>query len=201
MLPPVYAEIRSRLEGHDVVFLVGSHAFSAHYYTPVSPIPDGTTVVQLDSDRDELGRTYPAAIALHGGIKPSLAALAARLEAREPYAEPAQSLAMRRHSGPEGASGSDAAAVARALVAALPDDAVLIEEGITTGIHVRREFAASRPGSFHHSVGGALGWGIGGGIGVKLARPEVPVVAAVGTAARCSGSRACGRRRATRSRC
>ncbi len=57
---------------------------------------------------------------------------------------------------------------------------MLIEEGITTGIHVRRAFAADRPGSFHHSVGGALGWGLGGAIGVKLARPEAPVVAAVG---------------------
>ena len=41
MLPPVYAEIRERLEGHDVVFLVGSHAFSAHYYTPVERDPRG----------------------------------------------------------------------------------------------------------------------------------------------------------------
>jgi benzoylformate decarboxylase len=80
---------------------------------------------------------------------------------------------------PEGAVG-DAATAAAALVAALPEDTVLIEEGITTGLHVRREFAADRPGSFHHSVGGALGWGLGAAIGVKLARPEAPVVAAVG---------------------
>ena len=41
MLPPVNAEIRRLLEGHDVIFLVGSHAFSAHYYTPVRGDPRG----------------------------------------------------------------------------------------------------------------------------------------------------------------
>ena len=74
----------------------------------------------------------------------------------------------------------DATAAAEALVAGLPDDAIMIEEAITSGLEVRRLFAADRPGSYHHSVGGALGWGIGGGIGVKMARPDDPVVAVVG---------------------
>jgi benzoylformate decarboxylase len=189
MLPPVNSEIRSRLDPHDVVFLVGSHAFSAHYYTPARAISESATVVQLDDDEAELGRNYPVALGLQGGIRASLAQLLPLLEGHSP--EAAERLAAARDrpspgtpgSGaedvPEGAVG-DAATAAAALVAALPEDTVLIEEGITTGLHVRREFAADRPGSFHHSVGGALGWGLGAAIGVKLARPEAPVVAAVG---------------------
>jgi benzoylformate decarboxylase len=189
MLPPVNSEIRSRLDAHDVVFLVGSHAFSAHYYTPARAIPESATVVQLDDDEAELGRNYPVALGLHGGIRASLAQLLPLLQGRSPEAAERLAAARDRPSPgtpgreaeevPDGAAG-DSATAAAALVAALPEDTVLIEEGITTGLHVRREFAADQPGSFHHSVGGALGWGLGAAIGVKLARPEAPVVAAVG---------------------
>jgi benzoylformate decarboxylase len=186
MMPPVNAEIRRRLDGHDVIFLVGSHAFSAHYYTPVRAIPEAATVLQLDSDPGELGRNYPVAIGLLGGVRVTLSELAARLDGRCPAAPQRLGVAKERHereragATTDGSDPGDAAAAAAALTAALPENTILIEEGITTGIHVRREFAADRPGSFHHSVGGALGWGIGAGIGVKLARPEAPVVAAVG---------------------
>jgi benzoylformate decarboxylase len=185
MLPPVNAEIRRRLGGHDVIFLVGSHAFSAHYYTPARAIPEGATVLQLDSDAAELGRNYPVAIGLHGGVRATLRELSSVLQGRCDAA-PERLAAARKRYEEEAARPSregtpnDPAAVAEALVAALPPETVLIEEGITTGIHVRRAFAAGRPGSFHHSVGGALGWGIGAGIGVKMARPDTPVVAAVG---------------------
>ena len=74
----------------------------------------------------------------------------------------------------------DPAAAADALVAGLPDGTIMIEEAITTGLEVRRAFAASQPGSYHHSVGGALGWALGAGIGVKMARPDDPVVSVVG---------------------
>ncbi|HEY1238580.1 MAG TPA: thiamine pyrophosphate-dependent enzyme [Solirubrobacterales bacterium] len=187
MLPPVDELIREKLAGHDVVFLIGSHAFSAHYYTDATPIPENTRVLQLDSDRSELGRNYPASIALQGGIGPTVRALTrliqghceeadARLEgARKERAERAATSA----PDPTG-ERMDPAAAAEALVAGLPDGTIMLEEAITTGLEVRRAFAADRPGSYHHSVGGALGWALGAGIGVKMARPDDPVVSVVG---------------------
>jgi benzoylformate decarboxylase len=187
MLPPVDELIRERLSGHDVAFLVGSHAFSAHYYTDATPIPERTRLLQLDSDRSELGRNYPASIALHGGIAPTVRALTRMIAGRCPEAETRLAAARaepadRKHASPAAALGDriDPSAAAEALVAGLPDDAIMIEEAITTGLEVRRAFAADRPGSYHHSVGGALGWAIGGGIGVKMARPDSPVVSVVG---------------------
>lgn len=37
MLPATHAGIREQLTGHDVVFVIGTHAFMAHHYTPGSP--------------------------------------------------------------------------------------------------------------------------------------------------------------------
>jgi benzoylformate decarboxylase len=188
MLPPVDELIRKRLSKHDVVFLVGSHAFSAHYFTEAIPIPERTQVVQLDEDRAELGRNYPASIALHGGIGPTVRALIRMTKGRCPEAGPrleaakAERVAQAPPDGAPPATGErmDATAAATALVAGLPDETILLEEAITTGLEVRRIYAADRPGSYHHSVGGALGWALGAGIGVKMARPDAPVVSVVG---------------------
>jgi benzoylformate decarboxylase len=186
MLPPVDALIQERLSGHDVVFLVGSHAFSAHYYTDATPIPERTQIVQLDEDRAELGRNYPAQVALHGGIGPTVRAITEIVSGRCPEAEARIEAAKKAQaeaapeSAPANGDRMDPAAAADALVAGLPDGTVMLEEAITTGLEVRRAFAASRPGSYHHSVGGALGWALGAGIGVKMARPDDPVVSVVG---------------------
>ena len=187
MLPPVDALIQEKLSGHDVVFLVGSHAFSAHYHTDATPIPERTEILQLDEDRAELGRNYPASIALHGGIGPTVRAITGIVSGRCPEAEARIEAATedRSEGAATGAPASngepmDPAAAADALIAGLPDDTIMLEEAITTGLEVRRAFAADRPGSYHHSVGGALGWALGAGIGVKMARPDDPVVSVVG---------------------
>jgi benzoylformate decarboxylase len=186
MLPPVDALIGEKLAKHDVVFLVGSHAFSAHYYTEATPIPERTQILQLDSDRSELGRNYPAQVAVHGGIGPTVRAITDLVSGRCPEAQARNEAAKKAHAeGPTSAPASDGerinpAAAADALVAGLPDGTIMLEEAITTGLEVRRAFAASRPGSYHHSVGGALGWALGAGIGVKMARPDDPVVSVVG---------------------
>src|SRR3954447_6257494 len=188
MLPPVDALIQEKLAKHDAVLLVGSHAFSAHYFTEATPIPERTRILQLDSDRTELGRNYPAEIALQGGISPTIRALTRLTAGHCPEAEPGIAAAKSEHgdrsrpTAPPPSSGErmDATAAAEALVAGLPDDAIMIEEAITTGLEVRRVYAADRPGSYHHSVGGALGWALGAGIGVKMAEPDRPVVSVVG---------------------
>lgn len=188
MLPPVDQLIREKLAEHDVAFLIGSHAFSAHYYTEATPIPDRTRILQLDADRTELGRNYPAEIALQGGIGPTIRALTRLTVGHCPEAEARIAAAKSergdrsRPSAPPASTGErmDATEAAEALVAGLPEDTIMIEEAITTGLEVRRVFAADRPGSYHHSVGGALGWALGAGIGVKMAKPDRPVVSVVG---------------------
>jgi benzoylformate decarboxylase len=187
MLPPVDALIQEKLAQHDAVFLIGSHAFSAHYFTDATPIPERTQLLQLDEDRAELGRNYPAQLALQGGIGPTVRAITEIVSGRCPEAE-ARIEAARSAKvdvAPATAPASngermDPSAAAEALVAGLPDGTIMLEEAITTGLEVRRAFAATRPGSYHHSVGGALGWALGAGIGVKMARPDDPVVSVVG---------------------
>ncbi|HEY7594292.1 MAG TPA: thiamine pyrophosphate-binding protein [Actinophytocola sp.] len=179
MPAPRNAAVREALDGHDVVFVVGSHAFSPHHYTPGSPIPDGTRVVQLDSDPAEPGRNFPVELGLVGGVRPSLARLAAALDGR--VSVPPQQVRRPRVERPRTGRGPiDPAAAAHAIADALPPDAVVVDEAITIGVLLRPLLRLPRPGGFVHTVGGGLGWGIGAAIGSRLGRPDRPVVAVLG---------------------
>jgi benzoylformate decarboxylase len=191
MLRPTNAAVRAALTGHDVVFVVGTHAFTPHHYTEGSAIPDGTTVVQLDTDPAEIGRNFPVAVGMVGALGPSLAALADEVGDRVPQAaarlaEAGAANTARRADidatafATYGGSPLRPLAAAHAIAAGLPTDAIVMEEAITVGIMLRGLLRQDRPGSYVHTVGGGLGAGIGGAIGVRLGAPDRPVVAVLG---------------------
>ncbi|TDC49304.1 thiamine pyrophosphate-binding protein [Micromonospora sp. KC207] len=190
-LPATHAAIRAALTGHDIVFIVGCHAFTPHHYTPEHPLPDGIRVVQLDSDAAEIGRNFAADRGLVGGIRVSLEALAELLDppaagSARRTAEAARRSAARRARADQqfrdrrGPAPIDPYAAAYAVATGLPDDAVLVEEAITTGVLLRRVLRLDRPGSYVHTVGGGLGSGIGAAVGHRLGDPRRPVVAVLG---------------------
>jgi benzoylformate decarboxylase len=190
-LPPVNAAIRERLTPHDAVFVVGCHAFMAHHYTPVAPVPPEAIVVQLDSDQHEIGRNFRVDVGLAGGIRTTLAALADRLAGTVPDASDrataAGTIAAARRAEVDakaqaayGPAPLDPLAAAHAVAAGLPADAVVVEEAITTGVLLRDVLTLDRPRSLVHTVGGGLGSGIGAAIGTRLGDPSRPVVAVLG---------------------
>ncbi|MDX2811420.1 thiamine pyrophosphate-binding protein [Streptomyces sp. PA03-5A] len=192
-LPPVNARIHERLKGHDALLIAGCRAFTPHHYTPGPPVPAHLTVVQIDTDPAEPGRNFPVALGLTGPLDSSLAALAGHLarlvpedtarerirEAGARHAEARDRLDLRARSAGRRAP-VDPLAAAHALATALPEEAVLVEESITVGVHLRGVLRRDRPGGFVHTVGGGLGWGIGAAVGHRLGAPGRPVVAVLG---------------------
>lgn len=187
MLPPRNAAIRAALEPHDVVLIVGCHAFMPHHYTPGPAIPDGAAVVQVDVDPAEIGRNFPVAAGLPGALGPTLRALAAELPDRSARqaAVTARSASARAERDAEardryGPAPLDPLAAMHAVAAGLPADAVVVEEAITAGIALRSVLRLDRPRSYVHTVGGGLGWGIGAAVGTRMGDPTRPVVAVLG---------------------
>ncbi|MEV6834729.1 thiamine pyrophosphate-binding protein [Streptomyces sp. NPDC051133] len=191
MLDARYSAIRAALDGHDVVLIAGTHAFMAHHYEPGSPIPEGTEVLQLDSDPGEPGRTFPVAVGLVGGVRTTLDALATQLAGKVPQAADRIAEAGRRHEAARtevrqralaahGAAPMDPLAAVHAVVAGLPEHAVVVEEAITSGLLLRQVLPLRRPRSYVHTVGGGLGHGIGAAVGSRLGDPSRPVVAVLG---------------------
>ncbi|MFE0255596.1 thiamine pyrophosphate-binding protein [Streptomyces sp. NPDC059010] len=193
MLPPRHDAIRAALAAHDAVLIAGAHAFTPHHYTPGPALPPGLTVVQLDSDPDEIGRNFPVDAGLVGSLAPSLHRLAELLRDRvtDRIAEGRVLRAGEQHSAErERAESAARAAYSRAPLApwaaahavarGLPPGTVVVEEAITVGLLLRRLVRLDRPGSYTHTVGGGLGWGIGAAVGRALAEPGRPVVAVLG---------------------
>ncbi|MEU6372978.1 thiamine pyrophosphate-binding protein [Streptomyces sp. NPDC046909] len=193
MLPPRHDAIRAALAPYDVLLIAGAHAFTPHHYTPGPALPPGLTVVQLDSDPDEIGRNFPAEAGLVGSLTPSLHRLADLLRERVP-AHTAKGRTLRageRHTADRDRAESAARAAyspaplapwaaAHAVARGLPPGAAVVEEAITVGLLLRRLVRLDRPGSYTHTVGGGLGWGIGAAVGRALAEPGRPVVAVLG---------------------
>jgi benzoylformate decarboxylase len=193
MLPPRHDAIRAALSSYDTVLIVGAHAFTPHHYSPGPALPPGITVVQLDSDADEIGRNFPADAGLVGALAPSLHRLAELLREQVPdHTAKARVLrAGERHTAERARAESAARAAyssaplapwaaAHAVARGLPSDAVVVEEAITVGLLLRRLLRLDRPGSYTHTVGGGLGWGIGAAVGRSLAEPGRPVVSVLG---------------------
>src|SRR5436309_2042537 len=87
-LPPMAAPpIRALLMRHDLLFSVGGDLFTLSLPDDVDPMPPGLTVVHLDVNPWELGKNYPAEVAILGEPKATLPELAE---------------AIRRHTGKNG---------------------------------------------------------------------------------------------------
>ncbi len=187
------ASVAGTLSGFSRVFVVGAKAFLVYPWTPGSPLPDSVELLHLDADPTQVARDLPTRFGTVGEVKASLAALAPLVAARVDTAAVAAVLE-RARADQAGAAERFAAmaaghgdavpllpvAATGALLAALPDDGVVVDEAITTGFYVRMLFRTSAPGSYYFCRGGGLGWGLPAALGVKLARPDRPVLCIIG---------------------
>ncbi|HBM82346.1 MAG TPA: acetolactate synthase large subunit [Halieaceae bacterium] len=70
----------------------------------------------------------------------------------------------------------DANSVAQALAHYLPENAVVVDEGITSGLACFPLTANARPHDWLNQTGGAIGWGLPAAVGAALAAPERKVI-------------------------
>jgi benzoylformate decarboxylase len=194
MLTPAAAAIRAALTPYERVFAIGSRPFMAYPYTDGSPLPDGTDLVQLCPDAQQLGRTYAVQLGLVGDPRATLEALVPLVRDRADAAAAKDAVEAGRarrtaeierleESAREryGATPLDPMAAAHAVVRAMPKGMAVVDEAITTGVYVRGFHHWTEPGRYFFCEGGGLGWGMPAALGVSLAYDRaVPVLAATG---------------------
>ncbi len=182
-LPADAAGQRGTLLALHTVLLIGSRGLMTFLYRDISAVPDGLRLLQLSPAAEDLGRSHPTALGLAGDPRATLEALAPMLgavdaaEAARPTEHPAETSG--GHCGDESDPMHPLAAV-RAVLAALPPDSTVVDEGVTSDPYVRAFHQADNPGRFLYSRGGGLGWGLPAAMGVSLGRDRQPVVAITG---------------------
>jgi benzoylformate decarboxylase len=195
-LARVAPAVRQLLLDADVLFSVGGDLLTLSLPFDVDPMPPGLEVIHLDIDPWELGKNYPTGVAILGDPKATLPEILAAIEARMTPARRQQArerlLANRAAKSRQVEELRTQAraeaqrtpitplALVSAVADALPSEAVVVDESISSGGGLRVLLRSDDPRSFYGLRGGGIGWGLPAAIGVKLALPDRPVVALVG---------------------
>jgi benzoylformate decarboxylase len=189
-------EVRKVLEQYDVLFSVGADLFTLSLPHATDPMPPGLPLIHLDTDPWEIGKNYPAQVAILGDPKATLPDITAALRtalsasakaaARERLAAASEAIRTERAAlkakarALAGATPVQPLALLEAIGETLPKDAVVIEEALSSAPGIRSLINSEDPQSYFGLRGGGIGWGLPAAIGAKLALPDRPVVALVG---------------------
>ena len=192
-LPPNASSINKALGSLERVLYVGGRVLMTYPYTPGPALPEHVELLHLSPDAHQLGRTYATRLGLHGDPRASLDALLPLLRDRVDAGASAAAVDAARAQSDATAAGLEEKARGRygevpmhpmaaghAVLRAVPTDALVVDEAITTGVYVRGFHHPSRAGRYFFCRGGGLGWGMPAAVGVSLGSGREPVLCVVG---------------------
>ncbi len=190
-------QVRDTLTPHDLLICLGAEVLTMSVYSPVDPLPPDTRLVQIGLRDWEMGKNWPAEIALRADLGETLRALVPVLQGlggrklADAAAASLKKLETRNWSAQRASKAKAAAALAAKsplspdwlmlrLSDSLPHDAVVVDEGLTTAFSLLSFFRYRDRQSYFGNVTGGIGWGIAAAVGVQLALPQRKVVAVIG---------------------
>src|SRR4030081_1709947 len=186
-------QVRETLAPYDLMIVLGADPVRMSVYSEVDPLPDGLGIVQIGLVDWDLAKNYGAEIALKADVKETMRALipalksagGSALEARAKQGlaalAPKNWTAKRKNlieqiSKSSEKSPIDADWLSLQVIEAMPDNAILVDEGLTSS----RQMLALRPHrdryGYHALASGGIGWGFPASVGVSMANPDRPVV-------------------------
>ena len=188
--------IRGLLMQHDLLVSIGADLFTLSLPGEVESMPEDLPVIHLDTNPWELAKNYPEQVSILGEPKVTLPELTRAVLNARSAAEAEAAVKRLEHVKAEGVASlhklhamADAVAerhpvhplaLMQTIGRRLPDDAVVIDETVSSGTGLRRFLKSDDAQSFFGLRGGGIGWGLPAAIGVKLALPDRPVVALIG---------------------
>jgi benzoylformate decarboxylase len=189
--------VRRILSDYDLMFCVGADVLKMSVWSETEPLPETTAVAMVGLRDWEMGKNFPAEIALRADVRETLKALVPLLKklggdalAQRAKASLAE-IATRNWSAQRAARKAKLTQPASEkplhaewammrLVEKMPKDAILVEEGLTSTTTLFNYFPFRDRNSYFGNVSGGIGWGIAAAVGVQIAHPARRVVAVIG---------------------
>ncbi len=191
--------LRGQLSAADVILAVGTPLVTSLLPLSESPLPPQASIIHIDLNPWEISKSWSVQ---HGIMADPKMALTDLLAALQKHLTPSHQEAVQRRTQAVQAMAQqvmqamDASAQARwdsvpiaparmakELAAAIAPGTLLFDESVTAGGHLMRHLRMSEPGTHYRASGGGLGPGMPNPIGIKLARPDRPVLSVVGDGA------------------
>jgi benzoylformate decarboxylase len=189
--------VRSILSEYDLMLCVGSDVLQMSVWSEVEPLPETTKVAMIGLRDWEMGKNFPAEIALRADVKETLKALVpvlkklggaaladkakasvAKLAEKNWTAQRAQRL--KAVQAPKAGEPLPPDWVMARIAEAIPKDGILVEEGLTSAATLPSFYPYRDRKSFFGNVSGGIGWGIAAAVGVQIAEPRRRVFAVIG---------------------
>ncbi len=174
-LPPAQKQLAEKLSGHDVVLVLGAPVFLYYPYVPGPTVAAGTRVLHVSEDPEEAARAA-VGTSVVGDVGIAVRVLTELLPA--PDREPPQ--AQEPPPEPDPGTPMSVEYVMHAIAGVLPEEAVVFDEAASSKAKLHRHIRPNRPGGYHTSAAGGLGFCMPGSVGFKLAVPGRPVVCIIG---------------------
>ena len=192
-LPPYVGLYREAFAETDVLLAVGARVFHDFFAPATGILADDARLVHLDINQDAIGRVEPTDVGLWSDLGIGLDELYAAVSELQTPAQAdaasrrAESLAAGypgRRASPPGADGArpmPSTAMMAGLAEGLPEDVIVVDDSISCrpDLHAAVTFDQRRRVQAERA-GGAIGWGMGGALGVALAAPDKRVVGVIG---------------------
>ncbi len=171
----------------DLVFFIGSHTggqVTNGYQIP----PQGTPIIQLDINPEEIGRNYPVQVGLQGDVKTSLRHMidrAAPADPRQAWVGRVQEKVREWKTEMAHLVDSDILPMrperlCRELSDYLPSDAILVSDTGHAGVWTGTMLDLKHADQSYIRCSGSLGWGLPAAMGAKCAQPDRPVLCFTG---------------------
>lgn len=192
------ADVRKTLLPFDLMIVLGSDVLTMSVDSDIDPKPPTLKIVQIGLNDWEMGKNYAAEIAVRADVRETLDALTPILKARggAALAETAKarlaSLIDTNWSARRDRRVNEIGSLAHQkpingdwltlnLVEALPDNAILVQEGLTTTRNTIFDLYPYRDRyGFHGLASGGIGWSLPAAVGIQIANPDRPVTTVVG---------------------
>ena len=193
-----FPDSRERMSRGDAVLMVGNLASGYTMFSdPLTRFFDpGTKLVHINSDPSNVGRSQPTEVGIISDAKVALEHLTDALEmgmsgtereaAKGRVLSISEQTAARRSDRERRVkerwddTPMSPERMMAELAGALPPDTVIADDAVSSRGALFGAVPFDRPGSIIGGRGGAIGWGIGAAMGLKLAHPDKPVVAVLG---------------------
>jgi len=191
--------LRGQLSAADVILAVGTPILTLLFPLGEPPFPPQASVIHIDLNPWEISKSWPVQHGIMADPKMAMTDLLAALqkhltpayrEAAQRRAQAIQAMAQQLMQAMDASAQAKwdsvpitPARMAKELASALAPGTVLFDESITAGGHVMRHLRMSEPGTHYRATGGGLGPGMPNPIGIKLARPDRPVLSVIGDGA------------------
>jgi benzoylformate decarboxylase len=184
--------VRDTLSPYDTMIVLGSDVLRMSVWSEIDPKPDHLRILQIGLVDWEIGKNYPAEMAVKADVRETIKALIPVLQRKggKALTERAErgiaalsktNWKAKRETSIAGAQKLASAKpihgdwMTHCLVEAMPKDGILVNEGLTSARLVHNLFAYRDRYSLHGNAAGGIGWALPAAIGVQCAQPNRPV--------------------------